>query len=72
MTAPAVAQLALKIKTLVIPVQIERVKKTNFVVTFHNPLKINKNGKQNHTDSIHGDCCWDDFVETQKTVAGIG
>ena len=46
MTAPAVAQLALKIKTLVIPVQIERVKKTNFVVTFHNPLKINKNGKQ--------------------------
>ena len=26
--------------------QIERVKKTNFVVTFHNPLKINKNGKQ--------------------------
>ena len=46
MTAPALAQLALKIETLVIPVQIERIKETNFVVTFHNPLKINKNGKQ--------------------------
>ena len=43
MTAPALAQLALKIKTLIIPVQVERIKKTNFVVTFHNPLKINKN-----------------------------
>ena len=46
MTAPALAQLALKIKTFVIPVQVERIKETNFVVTFHNPLKINKNGKQ--------------------------
>jgi len=46
MTAPALAQLALKIKTLIIPVQIERIKNTNFVVTFHNPIKIKRNGKQ--------------------------
>ena len=45
MTAPALAQLALKVKTLIIPVQIERIKKTNFIITFHNPLKINKNGR---------------------------
>ena len=46
MTAPALAQLALKVKTLIIPVQIERIKKTNFIITFHNPLKIKRNGKQ--------------------------
>ena len=46
MTAPALAQLARKVKTLIIPVQIERIKKTNFIITFHNPLKIKRNGKQ--------------------------
>ena len=46
MTSDALAQLCLKIKTLVIPVEVERLKKTNFKITFHNPIKITKNGKK--------------------------
>ena len=44
MTSDALAQLCLKIKTLVIPVEVERLKKTNFKITFHEPMKITKNG----------------------------
>ena len=46
MTSSALAQLGLKIKSIIIPVQIERLKNTNFKVTFHKPLKIIKNGKK--------------------------
>jgi len=48
MTSDALAQLCLRIKSLVVPVQVERIKNTNFKITFHNPLKITKNG-QNKT-----------------------
>ncbi len=44
MTSDTLAQLCLKIKSLVVPVQIERIKNTNFKITFHNPIKISKNG----------------------------
>ena len=46
MTSDALAQLCLKIKSFVVPVQIERIKNTNFKVTFHNPVRISKNGKK--------------------------
>jgi KDO2-lipid IV(A) lauroyltransferase len=46
MTSDALAQLCLRIKSLVIPVQVERMKNTNFKITFHNPLKIIKNGQK--------------------------
>ena len=46
MTSDALAQLCLKIKSLVIPVEVERMKNTNFKITFHNPLKITKNGQK--------------------------
>ena len=46
MTSAAVGQLGLKIESLIIPVQIERIKKTNFRVTFHKPLKIYKKRKR--------------------------
>ena len=45
MTSDALAQLCLRIKSLVVPVQVERIKNTNFKITFHNPLKIRKNGQ---------------------------
>ena len=45
MTSDALAQLCLRIKSLVIPVEVERIKNTNFKITFHDPLKITKNGK---------------------------
>ena len=45
MTSDALAQLSLRIKTLVIPVEVERIKNTKFKITFHNPLKIKKKGK---------------------------
>ena len=48
MTSDALAQLCLRIKSLVVPVQVERIKNTNFKITFHDPLKITKNG-QNKT-----------------------
>ena len=44
MTSDALAQLCLRIKSLVVPVQVERVKNTNFKITFHDPIKISKNG----------------------------
>ena len=46
MTSDALAQLSLRIKSLVIPVEVERMKNTNFKITFHNPLKITKNGQK--------------------------
>ena len=46
MTSDALAQLCLRIKSLVIPVQVERIKNTNFKITFHNPLKITKKLKK--------------------------
>ena len=46
MTSDALAQLCLRIKSLVIPVEVERMKNTNFKITFHNPLKIIKNGQK--------------------------
>ena len=46
MTSDALAQLCLRIKSLVIPVGVERIKNTNFKITFHDPLKITKNGKK--------------------------
>ena len=46
MTSDALAQLCLRIKSLVIPVEVERMKNTNFKITFHNPLKITKNGQK--------------------------
>ena len=52
MTAPALAQLALKIKSIIIPVQIERLNGVNFQVTFHKPLKIIKNKKFKTTKQI--------------------
>ena len=45
MTSDALAQLCLRIKSLVVPVEVERIKNTNFKITFHDPLKITKNGK---------------------------
>ena len=45
MTSDALAQLCLRIKSLVLPVEVERIKNTNFKITFHDPLKITKNGK---------------------------
>jgi KDO2-lipid IV(A) lauroyltransferase len=44
MTSDALAQLCLRMKSLVVPVQVERVKNTNFKITFHDPIKISKNG----------------------------
>lgn len=44
MTSDALAQLCLRIKSLVVPVQVERIKNTNFKITFHDPIKISKNG----------------------------
>lgn len=52
MTAPALAQLTLKIKSIVVPVQIERLKGTNFQVTFHKPLKLIKNKRFKTTKQI--------------------
>ena len=46
MTSDALAQLCLRIKSLVIPVEVERMKNTNFKITFHNQLKITKNGQK--------------------------
>ncbi|MBH71765.1 MAG: Lipid A biosynthesis lauroyltransferase [Alphaproteobacteria bacterium MarineAlpha6_Bin6] len=46
MTSDALAQLCLRIKSLVVPVEVERIKNTNFKITFHNPLKIIKKGKK--------------------------
>ena len=46
MTSNALALLCHKIKSLVIPVEVERIKSTNFKVTFHNPVKVSKNGKK--------------------------
>ena len=46
MTSDALAQLCLRIKSLVIPVGVERIKNTNFKITFHDPLKITKNGQK--------------------------
>jgi KDO2-lipid IV(A) lauroyltransferase len=46
MTSDSLAQLCLKIKSFVVPVQVERIKNTNFKITFHNPVKISKNGKK--------------------------
>ena len=46
MTSDALAQLCLRIKSLVIPVEVERMKNTNIKITFHNPLKITKNGQK--------------------------
>ena len=46
MTSNALALLCHKIKSLVIPVEVERIKNTNFKVTFHNPVKVSKNGKK--------------------------
>ena len=46
MTSDALAQLSLRIKSLVVPVEVERIKNTNFKITFHNPLKIIKNGQK--------------------------
>ena len=46
MTSDALAQLCLRIKSLVIPVQVERIKNKNFKITFHNHLKITKKGKK--------------------------
>mgnify|MGYP002846826700 CR=1 FL=1 len=46
MTSDALAQLCLRIKSLVIPVEVERIRNTSFKITFHNPLRITKNGKK--------------------------
>jgi len=46
MTSDALAQLCLKIKSLVVPVEVERIKNTKFKITFHEPLKITKNGEK--------------------------
>ena len=46
MTSDALAQLCLRIKSIVIPVEVERIKNTNFKITFHDPLKIIKNGEK--------------------------
>ena len=46
MTSDALAQLCLRIKSLVIPVGVERIKNTNFKITFYDPLKIAKNGQK--------------------------
>ena len=46
MTSDSLAQLCLRIKSLVVPVEVERIKNTNFKITFHNPVKISKKGKK--------------------------
>lgn len=46
MTAPAIARLALKYKCALVPVQVERIGKTNFKVTFHSPLVLPQEGSQ--------------------------
>ena len=46
MTSDALAQLCLRIKSLVVPVEVERIKNTKFKITFHEPLKITKNGEK--------------------------
>jgi KDO2-lipid IV(A) lauroyltransferase len=46
MTSDALAQLCLRIKSIVIPVEVERIRNTNFKITFHDPLKITKKGKK--------------------------
>ena len=60
MTSDALAQLCLRIKSIVIPVEVERIRNTNFKITFHDPLKITKKGKKkvnyknlNLTQKIH-------------------
>ena len=44
MTAPALAQLALKSDRPIIPLQIERLKGASFRITVHSPLEIQKTG----------------------------
>jgi len=44
MTAPALAQLALKSDRPVIPLQIERLRGASFRITLHPPLEIQKSG----------------------------
>ncbi len=44
MTAPALAQFALKYRLPVVPVQVERLKGAHFRVTFHPPLKLPEKG----------------------------
>ena len=46
MTSDSLAQFCLRIKSLVVPVEVERIKNTNFKVTFHNPVKTSKKGKK--------------------------
>jgi len=47
MTAPAMAQFALKFDCPLIPMRIERVKKTKFRLTFFPPLEMPNSGKRN-------------------------
>ena len=44
MTAPAIAQLALKFDRPIVPLQIERLQGANFRITIHPPLEIQKTG----------------------------
>ena len=44
MTAPALAQLALRFKCPVVPVQVERLKGANFRITVHPPLTLPNTG----------------------------
>jgi len=49
MTAPAIAQFALKFDCPVVPMRIERIEKTRFRLTFYPPMKIEKTGNR-HED----------------------
>ena len=51
MTAPALAQLALRYKCPVVPVQVERLEGANFRVTVHTPLR-NPNTGSKKTDIV--------------------
>jgi KDO2-lipid IV(A) lauroyltransferase len=52
MTAPALAQLALRFNCPVVPVQVERLKGANFRVTIHPPL-IHPNTGDKQSDILH-------------------
>ena len=52
MTAPALAQLALRFNCPVVPVQVERLKGANFRVTIHPPLILPNTGDK-QSDILH-------------------
>ena len=64
MTAPAMAQFALKFKCPLVPMRIERLKGARFRLTFYPPIDIQDTGLDNvyFARHYHQGCSPPDFV----------